>query len=54
MADYTDAILLRPVSAAAYYDRGKAYHALGDKTKASADYRRATELDSIYEDAYYE
>jgi len=44
IADYDEAIRLKPDFAAAYYNRGYAYTKKGDKVKAEADLAKAKEL----------
>jgi tetratricopeptide (TPR) repeat protein len=44
IADYDQAIQLRPDLAEAYYYRGKAYAKKGEKEKAIADFHKVLEL----------
>ena len=44
IADYTQAIRLKPDYADAYFNRGIAKYALGDKQGAIADLKQATSL----------
>ena len=52
IADYTQAIRLKPNYAAAYYNRGNAKYALGQHLAAIADYDIAIQLKPDYADAY--
>ena len=53
IADYTEAIRLKPDYAYAYYGRGKAYAEKGDLDKAIADYTVAVRLKPDFAAAYY-
>ncbi len=44
IADFTEAICLKPDMAAAYYNRSHAYEEKGDKDKAQQDYEKAKAL----------
>jgi tetratricopeptide (TPR) repeat protein len=44
IADYYQAIRLNPNIAIFYYNRGAAWQAKGDKTKANADFEKANLL----------
>ncbi|MEM6496552.1 MAG: tetratricopeptide repeat protein, partial [Pseudomonadota bacterium] len=44
VADYSRLVQLMPENADAYNNRGYAYHQLGDRARAIADYRKALEL----------
>ncbi|TRU19375.1 MAG: tetratricopeptide repeat protein [Microcystis aeruginosa Ma_MB_S_20031200_S102] len=44
MADYNQAINIKPDYALAYYNRGNAKYDLGDKQGAIADYNQAAQL----------
>ncbi len=44
IADFTEAIRLKPDMAVAYFNRGHAYKENGDKDKAEQDYERARAL----------
>ena len=50
---YSHAIELNPNNVFAYTNRGVAYHAKGDYTRAVADYTKAIELKPDYAKAYY-
>ena len=52
--DYEEAIRLDPQFASAYYNRGLAYHRLGQSERAMQDYEEAVRLDPQYADSYYE
>lgn len=52
IADYSDAIRLKPDYAEAYNNRGFAYYLKGDGARAIADYTRAIELRPDYPKAY--
>jgi len=52
IADYDQAIALKPDYALAYYNRGIAYRQKGDLDHAIADYDRAIALEPDYTDAY--
>lgn len=51
--DYGEAIRLNPQFAGAYYNRGVARAAQGDRVGAIADYGEAIRLDPQYAVAYY-
>jgi tetratricopeptide (TPR) repeat protein len=53
IADWTDAISLKPDDAEAYCNRGKAYGEKGDYGKAIADYAEAIRLRPDFAKAYY-
>jgi len=44
IADYTEAIRLKPDDAKAYYNRGVAFEDSGDKSKAEQDFAKAKKL----------
>jgi tetratricopeptide (TPR) repeat protein len=44
IADYDRAIELEPEVAKAYFNRGSLYQAIGEKEKASIDFRKVLEL----------
>ena len=44
IADYTQAIALKPELARAYYNRGVAYQSTGEYNRAIEDYNEAIEL----------
>ncbi len=52
IADYSEAIRLKPDDASAYYNRGNAYRAKGDNGRAIADYDQAIRLKPDYASAY--
>lgn len=54
IADYTQAIRLRPVAWGAYNNRGKAYQKRGDLNAAVADHSEAIRLKPDLADAFYE
>jgi tetratricopeptide (TPR) repeat protein len=49
IADYTQAIALKPDKANAYYNRGGAYEEKGQRDQAIADYRMALKLAPNYQ-----
>ena len=53
IADYDQAIKLKPHYAKAYYNRGNAYRDKVDFDKAIADYTKAIKLKPDYVEAYY-
>src|SRR6202008_504128 len=53
IADYTEAIRLKPDYADAHYNRGNAYYYLQQYDKAVADYSEVIRLKPDYADAYY-
>ncbi len=53
IADYTRAIDLNPLNAAAYNNRGNAYFSKGDIDNAMADYQEAVRLDARYATLYH-
>ena len=53
IADYTEALLLKPDDAEADFGRGDVYCDKGDFDKAVADYTEAMRLDPAYADAYH-
>ncbi len=53
VADYTEAITLNPLYAAAFNNRGNAYFQSGDIVNAMADYAEAVRLDPRYAALYY-
>lgn len=52
LADFTEALKLRPESTAALVNRGFCYYNLKEKTKSCADWRRARELGSNQVNSY--
>jgi tetratricopeptide (TPR) repeat protein len=44
IADFDETLRLNPEYAPGYYERGNAYKAIGQDSKAQADFKRATEL----------
>ena len=52
IADYDEAIRLKPRDAQAHYHRGLAYYRSGDDVRAIADYDAAIHLDPAYSAAY--
>jgi len=44
MDDFNKALELDPNLAQAYYNRGRAYQALGDREKAIADFQKVLEI----------
>jgi tetratricopeptide (TPR) repeat protein len=44
IADYTEAIRLKPTDAIAFYNRGQAYKAKGDTDRAAQDFASAEKL----------
>src|SRR5258708_16457265 len=53
IADYTEAIRLKPDYADAHYNRGNAYYYLQQYDEAVADYSEVIRLKPDYADAYY-
>jgi len=53
IADYTQAIKLRPDYADSYFNRGLSYFDKQDYDSAIADYRKVIELDPAYAKAYF-
>ena len=53
MAEFTEAIRLKPDFAEAYNNRGLIYGNMGEHDKAIADYTEAIRLKPEYADAYY-
>ena len=53
VAAFTQAILLNPSDAQAYYNRGIARSSLGDKQGEIADYNQALRISPNYAKAYY-
>jgi Flp pilus assembly protein TadD len=43
--DYSEGIKFKPNDALLYYQRGRAYSMLGNKTQARTDYNKAYKLD---------
>lgn len=52
IADFNEAIELKPKRADAYYNRGTANGHKGDYDRAIADYSKAIELNAKYVSAY--
>ncbi len=52
LADYSNAIKLRPEFADAYFNRGRAKHGLGDYKGAIDDYSKAVELEPAHAKHY--
>ena len=53
IADYTQAIALKPELARAYHNRGNAYYKKNEVKRAIANYTKALELKSDLTEAYY-
>ena len=53
LANYTEAILIRPDYAEAYYNRGEVYYSIGEYNDAIADYTEAIRINPDYVEAYY-